>query len=239
MMDTYNLSEFGSFRRARQIAVTLLFALTLAGPPRLWGQCQQAINSLSFDKGSIIALTTDSTGLATATVTLNCPYSGYPQIIYTSDNSNGVLTGGGAATCSLGSNTCTFGEGAVQAASGASYTVTASLYLTDSTASASLAVVPLMATVSASPSSIVGGSGHQATVTVTTNGPVRSVAPYSGQTYATVQDSCSVSGGVYAQISPGNSKVTVNMGASVTYDAQDRGLTSARAYGVDRVSLSY
>ena len=42
MMDTYNLSEFGSFRRARQIAVTLLFALTLAGPPRLWGQCQPA-----------------------------------------------------------------------------------------------------------------------------------------------------------------------------------------------------
>jgi hypothetical protein len=36
MKDTYNLSEFRSFRRARPIAVTLLFALTLAGPPRLW-----------------------------------------------------------------------------------------------------------------------------------------------------------------------------------------------------------
>jgi len=43
MMDTYNLSEFGSFRRARQIAVTLLFALTLAGPSRLWGQCQPVV----------------------------------------------------------------------------------------------------------------------------------------------------------------------------------------------------
>ena len=117
MKDTYNLSEFRSFTRARQIAVALLFALTLAGPSRLWGQCQQSLTNMSFDKGSIIALTVDSTGSATGTVTLNCPYSGYPQIVYLSDNSGGVLTGGGAAGCSLGSLTCTFGEAAVQVAS--------------------------------------------------------------------------------------------------------------------------
>src|SRR5208282_3819845 len=61
MMDTYNISEFRSFTRARQIAVALLFALTLAGPSRLWGQCQQSLTNMSFDKGSIIALTVDST----------------------------------------------------------------------------------------------------------------------------------------------------------------------------------
>ena len=39
-MDTDNLSEFGSSRRARQIvgAITLFLALTLGGPLRLWGQ---------------------------------------------------------------------------------------------------------------------------------------------------------------------------------------------------------
>ena len=39
-MDTDNLSEFGSSRRARQIvgAITLFLALTLRGPLRLWGQ---------------------------------------------------------------------------------------------------------------------------------------------------------------------------------------------------------
>ena len=219
MKDTYNLSEFGSLRRVRQIAVTLLFALALAGPPRLWGQCQQSLTNLSFDKGSIIALTVDSTGTANGTVTLNCPYSGYPQIVYLSDNSNGVLSGGGAATCSLGSVTCTFGETAVQVASGASYTVTASLYLTNSTVSASLSVVPLIATVSVSPSRIVGGSGKQATVTITTNGPVRSTPPYYGQSYDTVQDSCNVLGGVGGQIAPGTSSVTGSVSANaVTQD---------------------
>jgi hypothetical protein len=49
MKDTYNLSEFGSFTRVRQIAggVIVLFALTLAGPPSLWGQCQQGIQSFT------------------------------------------------------------------------------------------------------------------------------------------------------------------------------------------------
>jgi YD repeat-containing protein len=219
MMDTYNLSEFGSFTRARQIAVTLLFALSLAGPSRLWGQCQQSLINMSYDKGSIIALTADSTGLATATVTLNCPYSGYPQIIYISDNSKGVLTGGGAASCSLGIRTCTFGEGAVQVASQTSFTVTASLYLTNSTVSASLAVVPLTARVQVSPARIVGGSGQQATFTLTTNGPVRSTPPYYGQSYYTVHDSCNVLGGVGGQIAPGTSSVTGSVGANaVTQD---------------------
>jgi hypothetical protein len=74
MMDTYNLSEFRGFTRARQIAgaVILLLALTLAGPPRLWGQCQQGVASLTFDKGSITALAADPYGSTTGTVTLNC-----------------------------------------------------------------------------------------------------------------------------------------------------------------------
>ena len=47
MMDTSNLSEFRSFTRARQIVVgvTMLLALTLAGPPRLWGQCVPITNT--------------------------------------------------------------------------------------------------------------------------------------------------------------------------------------------------
>ena len=74
MMDTYNLSEFGSFTRARQMAgaVIMLLALTLAGSPRLWGQCQQGVASLTFDKGSVTALAVDPYGSATGTVTLNC-----------------------------------------------------------------------------------------------------------------------------------------------------------------------
>src|ERR1019366_7612038 len=32
--------------------------------------------------------------------------SGYPQLVYLSNNSNGVLSHSGQATCSLGRNTC-------------------------------------------------------------------------------------------------------------------------------------
>jgi YD repeat-containing protein len=220
MKTSYHLSEFGSFKRARQIVggVILLLALTLAGPPRLWGECQQAVTGLSFDMGSIIALTEPSTGTATGTVTLNCNWAGSPGVDL-SNNSGGVLETGGGATCSLGKPTCTFPASAYQVASATSYTVTATLHDTNSSASGSLTVVPLEATVMVSPSGIVGGSGQQAKVTVTTNGPVISVSPYAGQTYSDLPGNCTVSGNVDAAIGPGNKSVTVNMGAStVTQD---------------------
>jgi len=56
MMDTYNLAESSSARiiaRARQIVVaaTILLAVTLAGPPRLWGQ--QCSQNPSYVGGSV------------------------------------------------------------------------------------------------------------------------------------------------------------------------------------------
>ena len=55
MKDTYNLSEFRSFTRVRQIAggVILLLALTLAGPPRLWAQCNYPQVNASISPSSV------------------------------------------------------------------------------------------------------------------------------------------------------------------------------------------
>jgi hypothetical protein len=216
MKDTYNFSEFGSFTRVRQIAVAMLFALTLAGPSRLWGQCQQGIQSLTISPGSITALAADPYGTANGTVTLNCPslYVGTLVDISVSPP-NGVLTCGPAAVAA-GNQSGTFQCTAIQG-SGA---FTLSATLNGSTGTATLAVVPLEASMTVSPTEIQGGPGAEATVTVTTNAPVRSVSPYEGQTYYTVQNNCNnVSGVVYAQILPGNKQATASMGASaVTKD---------------------
>ena len=82
MMDTYNLSEFGSFTRARQIAgaVILLLVLTLAGSPRLWGsQCDQNPSyigaGLALSPGSVVG---GSGTVFTATITLNGVAGPYP-----------------------------------------------------------------------------------------------------------------------------------------------------------------
>jgi YD repeat-containing protein len=176
MKETSNRSEFRSFTRARQIVggVTMLLALTLAGPPRLWGDCQQAISGLTFTKGSINALPVGDVGLleAMGTVTLNCPNSGYPQNVYISDNSSGVLSFPGQATCYLGLNYCNFPMGpgipSQQLTTATGYTVTASLYLTSSTASAGMTVIPLNQAVSPAdngrPKCIVG-CGHPINIT--------------------------------------------------------------------------
>src|SRR5579872_6652787 len=80
MMNTYNFSEFRSFTRARQIVggVTLLLALTLAGPPSLWGQyCTPdypgtgvAVNNVIVSPGSIFG---GPNAILTATINLNAP----------------------------------------------------------------------------------------------------------------------------------------------------------------------
>jgi len=67
-MDTYNLSEFASFRGVRQIAggAILLLALTLAGPPRLCGQrvggppSNSTISSVLVSPGSVTGARTDT-----------------------------------------------------------------------------------------------------------------------------------------------------------------------------------
>ena len=83
MKDTYNLSEFGSFTRARQIlgGVTMLLALTLAGVPRLWGQalCNGAatVTSVSVSPGSVVG------GSGTIlTATINVTSAVPPDVFY-------------------------------------------------------------------------------------------------------------------------------------------------------------
>jgi hypothetical protein len=95
MMDTNNLFEFRSFRKAQQIVggVTLLLALTLAGPPRLWGDCQQGIGGLSLNQGSIIALAPGPQGTAQGSVTLNCPATFNYYILYIEFYIHGVYVG--------------------------------------------------------------------------------------------------------------------------------------------------
>jgi YD repeat-containing protein len=78
MMDTYNLSEHpstGSFRRARQIVggVTLLLAITLAGPPRLLGDCAY-ITNINVSVSPTTVLEGQETTV-TLTFTLNVPVS--------------------------------------------------------------------------------------------------------------------------------------------------------------------
>lgn len=77
MKDTYSLSEFRSFRRARHIAggITVLLALTLAWSPRLWGQCsspydQEPITnvSVSVSPGSAFS---GPNAVVTATISVN------------------------------------------------------------------------------------------------------------------------------------------------------------------------
>jgi hypothetical protein len=77
MKDTNKLAESSSariFARARQIVVgvTLLLALTLTGPPRLWGQCPGGPAptglSVSVSPGNVIG---NSQTVVTATITLN------------------------------------------------------------------------------------------------------------------------------------------------------------------------
>ena len=127
MMDTYNLSEFRSLRRARHIvgAVILLLALSLAGPPRLWGQCQQGIQSFTISPGSIVALAADPYGSASGTVTLNCPswYQGTLVGISVSP-ANGALSCAPAAV-PAGGTSGKFGCSAVQGSG--SFTLTATL----------------------------------------------------------------------------------------------------------------
>ena len=84
MKETYNLSELGSFTRARQIvgAVILFAALTLAASPTLWGQCQQGIASVTLDRASIIAGASGPTGTAQGTLRLNCPDTVDYYIVY-------------------------------------------------------------------------------------------------------------------------------------------------------------
>lgn len=77
MKDTYNLSEFRSFRRARQIVggATLLLALTLAWSPLLWGQCGPPYDqgpitnvSVSVSPGSVFS---GPNAVVTATISVN------------------------------------------------------------------------------------------------------------------------------------------------------------------------
>jgi hypothetical protein len=89
MKALYHPAEFRSFWRALQIVGV---ALALAGPSRLWGQCQQGIASFTLDKGSVVALAAGSAGTATGTVTLNCPSLYVPTWVYISVSPpNGAL----------------------------------------------------------------------------------------------------------------------------------------------------
>ena len=77
MMDTHKLAKFSStgiFAQARQIvaAATILLALTLAGPPRLWGQCgdhnsNSVAASVAVSPGSVVG---NSGRTMTATITV-------------------------------------------------------------------------------------------------------------------------------------------------------------------------
>jgi hypothetical protein len=167
MNTSYHLSEFGSFTRARQIVggITLLLALTLAGPPRLWGQCQLGVASFTLDESNIIALTVDSTGLSTGTITLNCPYGGpeNAQVLYLQTFLNGVNQGGPGAgaqlECNGGSTTCPVSiRWSQNPSSTTTYAMTAWLWPTNSTASAPLTVTPLIPSVKVSPSQITGAA---------------------------------------------------------------------------------
>ena len=155
MKAAHKTIEFRSFLRIlRGAALLVCLAIAArstlrAAPGAPQAGCQQGIASFSLDKGSIIALTTAPTGLATGTVTLNCNFTGYPSADI-SDNSGGILQGGVGSGCSLGTRTCTFTFYAYQVPSTTSYTLTASFPGTNSTVPASLTVVPLMANVTVS-----------------------------------------------------------------------------------------
>jgi hypothetical protein len=83
MMDTDNHSEFRSFTRARQIAgaVIMLFALTLVGPPRLWGQCSYqnpSYTGMSLSGVSPASVTGGDGTFLTVTIRLDGVAGPYP-----------------------------------------------------------------------------------------------------------------------------------------------------------------
>jgi YD repeat-containing protein len=175
MKDTYNLSEFGSFTRVRQIAVAMLFALTLAGPPRLWGQCnpdapKPTSISVSVSPGTVVG---GSTTVVTANITLN---SAAPQITFVGLSVTGATInpitplyyGQAVIPCGDSSVSVTFTVNGVNSPTTATFSVGAY----GAGASAPLQVTQNGPTLSLSPGSLIGGSTQTATATVTMTAPV-------------------------------------------------------------------
>ena len=132
MKDTNNLSEFGNLLGARQIvgAVILLFALTLAGPPRLWGQdCTQItqinanLSPSSVVEGTSVAITITVT-LNTALQPCNTGY-GIPELVWSIQGSDGrwLYMGGFNMMWGQSSTSWTLGPGLVDF--GYTYPITA------------------------------------------------------------------------------------------------------------------
>jgi YD repeat-containing protein len=184
MKDTYNLPEFGSFRRvlrgAALLACLAANAAALRAAPGAPQSCQLGVNSMTLDKSSVIAWTTPPTGLATATITLNCPYGGpaNAQVLYVLYYLNGVWAGGtSAVACPQWGTTCTAQLTFDQVPTTTVYTVTASLWPTKSSVSLPITVVPLTVSATLTPSTVVGGGSLQPTLSVTTNAPVSEYIP--------------------------------------------------------------
>jgi YD repeat-containing protein len=171
MKDTYNLSEFGSFTRARQIGVTMLFALTLAGPLASMAATPQLI-SFDLSKTTMVRNGNDS---ITATVTISCPpgYAGYewgPAL--TSANGFVLMPSPGVAVYCGDAPTSTSAPFGISpyvfgGTSPVTDTITATVPQGNSI-SRTITINPIFPTLTLSPGSLTDGSGQTVTATIST-----------------------------------------------------------------------
>jgi len=206
MKDTYNLSEFGSIARARQIVgvLTLLLALTLAGPSASMAATPQLI-SFDLSKTTLVRNGNDS---ITATVTISCP-PGYAEQDWgpylTSANGFVVMPSPGVYVACGDAPTSTSAPFSIQpyvfgGTSPVTDTITATIPQGNSI-SETITINPIYPTLTLSPGTLTDGSGQTVTATISTG-----VQVYNGAGTYTISIN---SGAVY-----GPSQVTIPGGNS-------------------------
>jgi YD repeat-containing protein len=218
MKDTNNLSEFGSFTRIRQIAVTMLFALTLSTPLVSMAATPQ-LTSFDLSKTTIVRNWIDS---ITATVTISCPsgYDGYewgPSL--TSANGfvlmpSGVVVYCGDAPTSTSAPFSIYPD-VMGGTSPQTDTITATVPQGNSI-SKTITLVPLSPTLTISPGTLRDGSGQTVTATVNTG-----VQVYDGAgSYTISTNSGALYGPSSVRIPDGNSSVQfqLSLGTAVSTD---------------------
>jgi RHS repeat-associated protein len=154
------------FREILQ-ALALSTLLCLLARPAA-AQCNPQVASVTISPSSIIAISTDPTGLAHGTVTLTCIPS-YNVAVSLSNTPDKALSTGGTMWVNAGNPSGTFNVKSWQISETTEFTVTATVG--SSSAQASITVVPLTPTMSASPGTIQGGVGQGSNFSVTLNAP--------------------------------------------------------------------